>query len=243
MVRGVHASPSNTKASCETKADLRAKLAAAEAKLAALQQTKKEAPKKKRAADDSASTVQPKKQKAAAAMPTEIIDELVAINRLPYDKQGEAKLNRPEWFEFLTNWGRSDREVRKKAHELLHGTPGMTKSKLCEASGISGIGLLNKFLENKSRNCAQDSLCTLINILEGEAEGGLKRRRRLQSMLKHGMTDGKKCCMGISGGERIYADAKWPREKLERFRKAFPTIELEYGDKWWQVGKDHVWQQ
>ena len=26
--------------------------------------------------------------------------------------------------------GRSDREVRKKAHELLHGTPGMTKSKL-----------------------------------------------------------------------------------------------------------------
>ena len=62
--------------------------------MAALQQTKTEAPKKKRAADDSASAVRPKKQKAAAAMPTEIIDELVAIRKIPYDKQEEAKLKR-----------------------------------------------------------------------------------------------------------------------------------------------------
>ena len=128
---------------------------------------------------------QPKKPKTAAATPTEIIDELVAIRKLPYGKQEEAKFNRPEWFEFRTNWGRSDREVRKKANELLHGTPGMTKSKLCEACGISGIGLLNKFLEKKSRNCAEDSLSALIDILEGEAEGELKRRRRLQIFLKN----------------------------------------------------------
>ena len=210
MVARKGGSSSHTKPSNDTEADLRARLAAAEAKLAALQPAKKEAPKKKRATDDTAGAEVPKKQKTAAATPAEIIDELVAIGKLPYMKQDEAKLKRPEWFEFRTSCMRSDREVRKKANELLHGTPGMTKTKLCLACGISGVGLLNKFLENKSRNCAEDSLSNLIDILESEAEGEVKRRRRLQSMLKHGM-----------------AEPKWSLDKLARFRKTFPGIELE----------------
>lgn len=231
------------KPTTETEAALRAQLAETQAKLAAIE-AKKQA-SKKRAADPSPKT-EPKKQRIDAATPTEIIDELIAIRKMPYygrGSQDEAKLKRPEWFEFLMRWHRGEVQVRKKANQLLHGTPGMTKKKLCDACGISGVGLLNKFLEAKRRACAYDSLCTLINILEASAEGEVKRRRRLQSMLKHGMTDGKKCCTGIANGESIYADAKWPPEKLERFRKAFPAIELEYGDKWWQVGKDHVWQQ
>ena len=219
----------------ETEADLRRQLAAVEAKLAAIQAKKtpdkKEAPKKKRAAGvDETVMMAKKKQKIAAATPMEIVDELVAIEKLPYGaQQDEAKLSRPEWFEFADNSMRGHIEVRKKANKLLHGTPGLTKTKLCEACGISGIGPLNKFLDNKYRdaqNSAMESLCDLINILEAATWGVVKRWRNLQCMLKHGTGNGNL-------GQRH----AWSPDKLERFRQAFPDIELEYGDKWWQVAK------
>ena len=232
MVCSICGSASHTKPSCDTEAGLVARLASDGAKLAAIRAKKELAKKevapakKRRAAVDSASTTMPKKQKTAALTPTEIIDELVAINKLPYGLQEAAKRKRPECFEFSTNWHRSDREVRKKANQLLHGTPSMTKTKLCAACRISGVGLLNKFLDNKSRNCAEDSLSVLISILEGEAEGELKRRRRLQLLLKRGLAE-PEVCIGIALGSRVYADPKWSPDKLKRFRKAFPGVDSE----------------
>ena len=110
-----------------------------------------------------------------------------------------------------------------KANKLLHGIPGMTKTKLCEASGITGVGLLNKFLENKSRNCAYDSLSVLIDILEAETEGEVKRRRRLQSLLMLGMREPEK---KYSFATELDSQ-KWSPDKLQRFRKAFPDIEAD----------------
>ena len=183
---------------------------------------------KRTAEIEKAQTVAAKKQKALTAptTPAEIIAELVTINKLPYAARDDAKRERPEWFEFCTNYGRSSREVRKKANELLYCIPGVTKTKLCEASAISSVGLLTKFLENKGAPSAEESLSHLIDILEGAAEGDVKRRRRLQSLLKMGT--------GHSNlGERV----RWAPDKLKRFRDAFPGIEVEFGDKPWQVMK------
>lgn len=160
--------------------------------------------------------------------PAEIIEALAEIGRLPWTEQDAAKAARPEWFEFCTRYGREDREVRKKALALLYGIPGMTKTKLCDAAGCHGaIGHLNKFLENKSSNSAGQCLSHLIDVIEQVSEpSAVKRRRRLQCALKHGM--------GLSNmGE----EGKWRAEKLARFRKGFPGVELEFGDKSWQVCK------
>ena len=51
---------------------------------------------------------------------------------------------------------------------------------------------------------------------------------RLQNQLKHGLSEPKTKYYE-------YSDTKWSTDKLDRFREAFPEIELEYGDKWWQV--------
>ena len=116
--------------------------------------------------------------------------------------------------------------VRQRTNQLLYTIPGMTKKKLCEACGISGIGLLNKFLDNKGLSCAESSCCKLINILDQATESAVKRRRRLQCELKHGMGLGNRAEAG-----------RWSADKLARFNAAFPGIKVEYGDGWWQAAK------
>ena len=154
--------------------------------------------------------------------PLEVFDELHKISKLSWRDQQPAKALWPEWFEFRTNCHASSRSVRSKAHKLLHGTPGMSKKKLCDIAGISPPGL-TKFLENKGEcydrtgcTCSAESgLLNVLNILDQTADTPEKKAERLRDLLKHGLGHGNL-------GER----GKWSDEKLARFRKAFPAISL-----------------
>ena len=158
-------------------------------------------------------------QASANTSVSDIIEELL---RLGGANRHGVNPARPEWFEFLTNYSMSSRYIRKKSNELLATVPGLTKAKLSKAAGISTVGMLTKFLENKGgcydnsgmTSSAEGGLKTLVNILEQSSDGSKKRHNRLSTLLKHGLGKGN---LGES--------SRWRDDKVALFRNAFPGVE------------------
>ena len=143
-----------------------------------------EAARRKKKDDADASTLERPRMTTE-----EIICEMARIEATrPWAARDDAQRQRPEWYEFATNYHRSSRAVRKQAHVLLATVPGLTKKRLCEAGGGIAPAGLNKFLENKGEcydNCgvscsAESGLSGLIDVLEQEQESTKKRLERLR---------------------------------------------------------------